>query len=99
MSLAFVATRLCQQVNNCHTNGNTIFNLIENNALVAVGNIAGDFDSTIDGPGVHHHDFFREAIQKFFVQAILHAVFALSLITIRRFRPTYSVSNSRSMCS
>lgn len=50
---------LSQQIDYRHAHGNTILNLIEYDALVAVGYVAGDFYSAIDGARVHDNNLLR----------------------------------------
>ena len=54
---------LSQQIDYRHAHSNTILNLIEYDALIAVGYIAGDFYSAIDGARVHDNDFLGKAVE------------------------------------
>ena len=55
---------LRQQIDYRHAHSNTVFDLIENDALVAVGYVAGDFYSAVDGARVHDNDFLGKAVEQ-----------------------------------
>lgn len=67
---------LSEQIDHCHTDRHTVFYLLQDNALVAIGYIAGNFNATVDGARVHDDNLFVEAIEQLFVEAVLEAVFA-----------------------
>ena len=61
---------LCgQQKQHGHPYRNPIFNLLQNDGVVRIGHIAGDFHSPIDGARVHDHNFFIQGIQQLAIDA------------------------------
>src|SRR5688572_9120 len=63
-----------QQEHHSHSDRNTILNLFKYNGLFAVGHIAGDLNTAVDGTRVHHDYLFWKAVEDLFIETIKHGV-------------------------
>ena len=53
-------TFVCEKVQHRHADGYPILYLLKDDGMLGVGDIAGDFNTTVDWSWVHDHDGFRE---------------------------------------
>ena len=65
-----------QEIEDGHSDGHAIFDLVEDDRLFAVGRVAVEFDAPVDGAGVHDDDVLAEAVEEAFIDAVGEAVFA-----------------------
>ena len=54
----------CQQIEQCHAYGHSIFHLLQNDGMVRVRYIARDLNSPVDRPRVHNDDRMVNTIQQ-----------------------------------
>src|SRR5690606_20729319 len=74
ISLVLLQFTSTEQVQGSHSYSDPVFHLLQDNRLLAVGHIAVNFHTSVNGAGVHDDYFFPEPVEQAFFDPVSQVV-------------------------